>query len=62
MKEKKDPTTLEAFFSLSSFSFSSSITRVFPSPIKGKAGRPYQEADYEIKIQEHGTSIRLSSN
>ena len=32
MKEKKDPATLEAFFSLSLsfFSFSSSVTRAFP--------------------------------
>ena len=40
MKEKKDPATLEAFFSLSFFSFSSSVTRAFPSPIKEKAGHP----------------------
>ena len=40
MKEKKDPVTLEAFFSLSFFSFSSSVTRAFPSLIKGEAERP----------------------
>ena len=40
MKEKKDPATLEAFFSLSFFSFFFSVTHVFPSPIKGEAGRP----------------------
>ena len=40
MKEKKDLVGLEAFFSLSFFSFSSSITRAFPSPIKGEAGHP----------------------
>ena len=40
MKEKKDPATLEAIFSLSFFSFSSVITRAFPSPIKGEAGHP----------------------
>ena len=38
MKEKKDPATLEVFFSLSFFSFSFSVTRAFPSPIKGEAG------------------------
>ena len=37
MKEK-DPAILEAFFSLSFFYFSSSITHAFPSPIKGEAG------------------------
>ena len=39
MEEKKDPAILEAFLSLSLsfFSFSSSITRAFPSPIKGEA-------------------------
>ena len=40
MKEKKDPDTLEAFFSLTFFSFSSTVTGAFPSPIKEKAGRP----------------------
>ena len=40
MKEKKDLATLEAFFSLSFFFFFSSVTRAFPSPIKGEAGRP----------------------
>ena len=39
MKEKKDPATLEAFFSFSFFYFSSSVTRAFPSSIKGEAGR-----------------------
>ena len=57
MKEKKDPTTLEAFFSLWFFSFSSSITRAFPSPIKGEAGRPMKG---EIETQEHDTSTWLS--
>ena len=47
MKEKKDPATLEAFFSLSFFSFSSSITCAFPLPIKGKAGRPYHGTEQE---------------
>ena len=40
MKDKKDPATLEAFFSFSFFSFSSSVTYAFPSPIKGEEGRP----------------------
>ena len=40
MKEKKDPVILEAFFSLSFFSFSSSITLAFPWPIKEEAGHP----------------------
>ena len=42
IKEKKDPVTLEAFFSLSLsfFSFSFVVTRAFPSPIKGKQGAP----------------------
>ena len=48
MKEKKDPATLKAFFSLfalslsslSFFSFSSTVTRAFPSLIKGEAGHP----------------------
>ena len=43
MKEKKDPTTLEAFFSISFFSFSSSVTYAFPLPIKGEVGRPMKE-------------------
>ena len=56
MKEKKDPATLEAF-PLSFFSFFYSITRAFPSSIKGEAGRPMKG---KKKIQEHDTSIRLS--
>ena len=44
MKEKKDPTTLEAFFSLSFFYFSFSITHAFPSSIKEEAGRPMEGA------------------
>ena len=38
MKEKKDLATLEAFLSLSFFYFSFSVTRAFPSSIKGEAG------------------------
>ena len=41
MKEK-DPATLEAFFSLSFFYFSSSVTHAFPSSIKGEAGCPME--------------------
>ena len=41
MKEKKDPTILNAFFSLSLvLLFSSIVTHAFPWPIKGKAGHP----------------------
>ena len=40
MKEKKDSVILKAFLPLWFFSFSSAITRAFPWPIKGKAGRP----------------------
>ena len=54
MKEKKDPTILEAFFSLSFFSFSSSVTRAFPSPIKGEAGRPYQRSEHKNMARAHG--------
>ena len=68
MKEKKDRATLEAFFSLSFFSFSSAVTHAFPSPIKGKAGRPMRgieigtRPNHEIKTQKHNTSTRLSSD
>ena len=64
MKEKKDPTTLKAFFSLSFFSFSSSVTHTFPSPIKGEAGRHMKwgsgQGGWGILTQEHDTSTRLS--
>ena len=56
MKEKKDPATLEAFFSLSFFSFSSSITYAFPLPIKGEAGCP----TVGIRTQKHDTSTWLN--
>ena len=39
MKEK-DSAILEAFFSLSFFSFSSTVIHAFSWPVKGKAGRP----------------------
>ena len=42
MKEK-DLATLEAFFSLSFFYFSSSITHAFPWSIKGEAGHLMEE-------------------
>ena len=39
MKDEKDPTILKDFFSLVLL-FSSTVTRAFPWPIKGKAGHP----------------------
>ena len=68
-KKNKDPAILEAFFSLSFFSFSFIVTRAFPSPIKGEAGHPMKgeiqiltRPNHEIKTQEHDTSTRLSSD
>ena len=61
MKEKKDPATLEAFFSLSFFSFSSSVTRVFSSPIKGEAGRPTLGEQNTRARHEHTTERQSSS-
>ena len=68
MREKKDPAILEAFFSLSFFSFSSAVTRPFPSPIKGEAGHPmkgdldpHEIGSGDKKTQEHDTSTWLSS-
>ena len=43
MEEKKDPAILKVFFSLSFFSFFSTVTRVFPSSIKGEVWRPMKE-------------------
>ena len=40
MKEKTDLAILEVFFSVLFFSFSSAVTRAFPSPIKREAVRP----------------------
>ena len=40
MKEKKDLAILKDFFSLSFFSYSSTITCALPLPIKGEAGCP----------------------
>ena len=62
MKEKKDPTILEAFFSLSFFSFSSIVTHAFPCPIKEEVGHPMKGPNHEIKTQEHDTNTRLSSD
>ena len=62
IKRKKDPTILEAFFFLLFFSFSSAVTRAFPSPIKGEAGHPIRgiqicmKPDHEINTQGHNTS------
>ena len=64
MKEKKDPATLEAFFSLSFFSFSSSVTHAFPSPIKGEAGHPMKGGDggLDIRAQHEHTAERQASS
>ena len=61
MKEKKDLATLEAFFSLSFFSFSSSVTRAFPVSIKGEAGRP-TPGDMNTRAQHEHTAERQSSS
>jgi len=56
MKEKKDPTILKAFGSLSLvLLFSSAVTHAFPWLIKGKAGRP-------IRGSQHITSIQARSD
>ena len=61
MKEKKDPATLEAFFSLSFFYFSSSVTHAFSLSIKVEAGRLMEEGKkHEVGTQEHDTSTWLS--
>ena len=69
MKEKYDPTILEAFLSLVLLFFSS-VTHAFHWPVKGKAGRPLKGADritlnrseHEINTQEHGTNTWPSSD
>ena len=61
MKEKKDLVTLEAFFSLSFFSFSSSVTRAFPSPIKGEAGCPML-GDLNTRARHEHTAKQQSSS
>ena len=61
--KEKDPATLEAFFSLSFFYFSSSVTRAFPWSIKGEAGRPMRGIEIstrETETRQHNTSTRLS--
>ena len=61
MKEKKNPATLEAFFSLSFFYFSSSVTRAFPSSIKREVGHP-KEGDLNIRARhEHTAEWQASS-
>ena len=63
MKEKKDPTTLEAFFSLSFFCFSSSITHAFHSPIKGEAGCPYRDrGNQNTRARHEHTAKRQASS
>ena len=70
MKEKKDPTILKAFLSLSLvLLFSSAITHAFPWPIKEKAGCPMKEIGINRPIeirsrstQEHYTNSRLRSS
>ena len=64
MKEKKNPATLEAFFSLLLFSFSSSVTHAFPSPIKGEAGHPMKGGDggLDIRAQHEHTAERQASS
>ena len=54
MKDKKDPTILKDFFSLVLL-FSSAVTRAFPWPIKGKAGRPMNGADLIKNDQSRST-------
>ena len=64
MKDEKDPTILKDFFSLVLL-FSSAVTRVFPWPIKGKAGRPMKGiGSIQVKSEQtHRTpNTRLSSN
>ena len=58
MKKKNDPTILEAFFSLSFFSFSSVVTRALPSSIKGEAGHPMKGDPDRHKIEQRDKSAR----
>ena len=53
--------TLEAFFNLSFFSFSSSVTRAFSSPIKGEAGRPTL-GDLKTRTRHKHTAERQASS
>ena len=65
MKEKKDPTTLEVFFSLVLLLFLLCNPR-FPFAYKKGSRAPHKEGeirtkpDHEINTQEHNTSTRLS--
>ena len=61
IKEKKDPATLEAFFSLSFFFFSF-VTHAFPSPIKGEAGRPMKEGIRNTRAWHEHTAERQASS
>ena len=61
MKEKKNPVILESLFSLSFFYFSSSVTRVFSSPIKEEVGRPTL-GDQNTRARHEHTAERQSSS
>ena len=56
MKEKKDPTILEVFFSLSFVSFFSAVTRAFPLPIKGEAGRLMKGGQIRTRARHEHTA------
>ena len=58
MKEKKDPVTLEAFFSLVLLLFLLRNPR-FPFAYKRESRAPHEKG--EIWTQEHDTSTRLSN-
>ena len=62
MKEKKDPTTLEAFFSLSFFYFSFSVTRAFSLSIKGEAGHHKEGGDLNARTRHEHTAERRASS
>ena len=57
MKEK-DLAALEAFFSLSFFYFSSSVTHAFPSPIKGEARHPMKGDLDSLKTEPRDKNTR----
>ena len=61
MKEKTDLAILEVFFSVSFFSFSSAVTRAFPSPIKGEAGRP-MKGDRDTRARHEHMAERQASS
>ena len=67
MKEKKDPATLEAFFSLVLLLFLL-CNPCFPFAYKRESRAPHEggvqictRPNHEIKAQEHDTSTRLSN-